>query len=84
MLERYAHPTGAEMSRAVRVLTACTATGTKTGTAPKNRQRTSKKRGRVSVVKSRVAKWRPQRVAPEMYSVHAAAGGVAIAVVGAR
>jgi len=31
MLERYAHPSGAEMSRAVRVLTAYT-TGTKTGT----------------------------------------------------
>jgi integrase-like protein len=54
MLERYAHPSGAEMSRAVRVLTAYTATGTKTGTAPKNDQSTSKKRGRVSVVKKDV------------------------------
>jgi len=61
MLERYAHPSGAEMSRAVRVLTAYTATGTKTGTAPKNDQSTSKKRGRVSVVKKDVTKWRPQR-----------------------
>ena len=65
MLERYAHPSGAEMSRAVRVLTPYTTsptrTGTKTGTAPKNGQSTSKKRGRVSAVKSGVTKWRPQR-----------------------
>jgi hypothetical protein len=38
MLERYAHLTGAEMSRAVRVLTAYIATGT----APKIDQRVSK------------------------------------------
>ena len=36
MLERDAHPTGVQMSRAVRGLTTYTATGTKTGTAPKN------------------------------------------------
>ena len=34
MLERYAHPSGAEMSRVVRVLTAYAA-GTKAGTATK-------------------------------------------------
>ncbi len=56
MLERYAHPSGAEMSRAVRVLTTYTATGTKTGTAPKNDHNAPKKRGRVSAVKSRVMK----------------------------
>ena len=61
MLERYAHPSGAEMSRAVRVLTPYTATGTKTGTETKNGQRASKKRGRVSLVKSGVTKKRPQR-----------------------
>ena len=61
MLERYAHPSGAEMSRAVRVLTPYTATGTKTGTAPKNSQRTSKKRGRVSALRLAVTKKRPQR-----------------------
>ena len=61
MLERYTHPSGAEMSRAVRVLTQYTTTGTKTGTAPKNDHRASKKRGRVSAVKSGVAIWRPQR-----------------------
>jgi hypothetical protein len=47
MLERYAHPSGAEMSSAVRVLTAYTATGTNAGTASKTSQSTSKKRGRV-------------------------------------
>ena len=61
MLERYAHPSGAEMSRAVRVLTPYTATGTKTGTAMKNDQSTVKKRGRVSVVKLGVTEKRPQR-----------------------
>src|SRR5205814_9511638 len=61
MLERYAHPSGAEMSRAVRVLTAFTATGTKTGTATKNDRSASKRRGRVSAVKARLTKWRPQR-----------------------
>jgi hypothetical protein len=35
MPERYAHPSGAEMSRVVGVLTSST-TGTKTGTAPKD------------------------------------------------
>jgi integrase len=60
MLELYAHPSGAEMSRAVRVLTTDTATGTKTGTAPKNDHNAPKKRGRVSAVKSGVTKWRPQ------------------------
>ena len=61
MLERYTHPSGAEMSRAVRVLTQYTTTGTKTGTAPKNDHRAPKGRGRVSAVKSGVAIWRPQR-----------------------
>jgi hypothetical protein len=61
MLERYAHPSGAEMSRAVRVLTAYTVTGTKTGTATKNDQSALKKRGRVSAVKSGDTTWRPQR-----------------------
>jgi integrase len=65
MLERYAHPSGAEMSRAVRVLTPYTATGTKTGTAPKTDQGTVRKRGRVSAVKLRVTEKRPQR-APEI------------------
>ena len=36
MLERYAHPSAAEMSRAFRVLTAYAANGTKTGTATKS------------------------------------------------
>ena len=52
ILERCAHPSGAEMSRAVRVLTAYTATGTKTATATKNDPSAPKKRGRVSAVKS--------------------------------
>ena len=63
MRERYAHPSGAEMSRAVRVLTAFTATGTKTGTATENDRSASKRRGGVSAVKARVTKWRPQPVA---------------------
>jgi len=42
MLERYAHPSGAEMSRAVRVLTAYT-TRTKPGTTAKNGKRDRKK-----------------------------------------
>ena len=61
MLERYAHPSGAEMSRAVRVLTPYTATGTKTGTAPKTDLTTSTKRSGETIVKSEVTKWRPQR-----------------------
>jgi hypothetical protein len=60
MLERYAHPSGPEMSRAVRVLTEYTATGTKTGTATKTDQGAPKKRGRISAVKSGVTKVRPQ------------------------
>jgi hypothetical protein len=59
MLERYVHPSGAEMSRAVRVLTAYT-TGTKTGTAPKNGQPSSKKTDAITVVKKNLTKWRPQ------------------------
>jgi integrase len=61
MLERYAHPSGAEMSRAVRVLAQYTATGTKTGTAPKIGSDTGKRRGRLSAVKQQLTKWRPQR-----------------------
>jgi hypothetical protein len=60
MLERYAHPSGAEMSRAVRVLTVYT-TGTKTGTATKNGNGDPKNTDAASVVKSEVTKWRPQR-----------------------
>ena len=60
MLERYAHPSGAEMSRAVRVLTAYT-TGTKTGTATKNGNGDPKTADAGSAVKSEVTKWRPQR-----------------------
>ena len=37
MLERYAHPSGAEMSRAARVLTAYTATGRRNGHNDANR-----------------------------------------------
>ena len=60
MLERYAHPSGAEMSRAVRVLTAYT-TGTKTGTAKKSDPPSSTKADAESVVKKDVTKWRPHR-----------------------
>ena len=60
MLERYAHPSGPEMARAVRVLTAYT-TGTKTGTATRTESRTSKKRDAETVGKKKVNKWRPQR-----------------------
>jgi integrase len=60
MLERYAHPSGAEMSRAVRVLTAYT-TGTRTGTATKNGNGDPKTADAASAVKSEVTKWRPQR-----------------------
>jgi hypothetical protein len=59
MLERYAHPSGAEMSRAVRVLTAYT-TGTKTGTATKNGNGDPQNADAASAVKSGVTKWRPQ------------------------
>jgi hypothetical protein len=58
MLERYAHPSAAEMSRAVRVLTAYT-TGTKTGTATKNRNGDADRADAASAVKSEVTKWRP-------------------------
>ncbi len=60
MLERYAHPSGAEMARAVRVLAAYT-TGTKTGTETKNGKETSKKADGASAVKREVTKWRPHR-----------------------
>jgi hypothetical protein len=60
MLERYAHPSGAEMSRAVRVLTGYT-TGTKTGTATKNRNGDPERTDAASAVKSAVRKWRPQQ-----------------------
>lgn len=60
MLERYAHPSGAAMSRAVRVLTAYT-TGTKTGTASKSGNGDPKNPDAASAVKSAVTKWRPQR-----------------------
>jgi hypothetical protein len=59
MLERYAHPSGAEMSRAVRVLSAYT-TGTRTSTATKNTKRDQNKSGAASGVKSEVSEWRPQ------------------------
>ena len=59
MLERYAHPSGAEMSRAVQVLTAYT-TGTKTGTATKNGNGDPKTADAASGVKSGVT-WRPHR-----------------------
>jgi len=60
MLERYAHPSGAEMRRAVRVLTAYT-TGTKTGTAPRNETSDQKKADAASSSESEVSVWRPQR-----------------------
>jgi integrase len=60
MLERYAHPSGAEMSRAVRVLTAYTAR-TKTGTAPKIVKRDRKKSSAASAADSEVSEWRPHR-----------------------
>jgi hypothetical protein len=60
MLERYAHPSGAEMSRAVRVLTAYT-TGTKTGTATKNGKRDRKRTSAASIDDKEVSDWRPQR-----------------------
>jgi len=58
MLERYAHPSDAEMTRAVRVLTAYT-TGTKTGTATKNGKRDRKKTSAASGDDSEVSEWRP-------------------------
>src|SRR6266852_5091122 len=58
MLERYAHPSGAERSRAVRVLTAYTIRY-KTGTATKNGKRDRKKRSAASVDESEVNEWRP-------------------------
>ncbi len=60
MLERYAHPSGADMARAVRVLTAYT-TGTKTGTAEKADSRSSKSGDAERVGKKEVTKWRPHR-----------------------
>jgi integrase-like protein len=60
MLERYAHPSGAEKSRAVRVLSAYT-TGTKTGTVAKNRNGDPERSDASRAVKSEVRKWRPQR-----------------------
>jgi integrase len=60
MLERYAHPSSAEMARAVRVLTAYT-TGTKTGTATKSETGTLKRADAAIAVTSEVTKWRPQR-----------------------
>src|SRR5437660_11341668 len=60
MLERYAHPSGTEMARAVRVLTQYTATGTKTGTVPKIKSESRKRPERVSAVQRQLTKWRPQ------------------------
>ena len=71
MLERYAHPSGAEMSRAVRVLTAYTA-GTKTGTATKNGTGDPKSADAASAVKSGVTKWRPQRDSNPCFSLERA------------
>ena len=68
MLDRYAHPSGAEMSRAVRVLTAYT-TGTKTGTATKNGRGDPKNADAASAVKSAVTKWRPQRDSNPRFSL---------------
>jgi hypothetical protein len=59
MLKRYAHPSGAEMSRAVRVLTAYT-TGTKTGTVAKSGDGNAEGTGAASAVKRKVRRWRPQ------------------------
>ena len=71
MLERYAHPSGAEMSRAVRVLTAYT-TGTKTGTATKNENDDPKTAEAASAVKNEVMKWRPQRDSNPRFSLERA------------
>ena len=71
MLERYAHPSGAEMSRAVRVLTACT-TGTKAGTATNNGVADPKTADAASAVKSAVKKWRPQRDSNPCFSLERA------------
>ena len=56
MLERYAHPSGAAMTRAVRVLTAYT-TGTKTGTATQNAKRDRKTSRAASVEETEVSEW---------------------------
>ena len=71
MLERYAHPSGAEMSRAVRVLTAYT-TGTNLGTATKNGNGDPKDADAASAVKSGVTKWRPQRDSNPCFSLERA------------
>ena len=71
MLERYAHPTGAEMSRAVRVLTAYT-TGTNLGTATKNGNGDPKTADAASAGKSGVTKWRPQRDSNPCFSLERA------------
>lgn len=55
----------AEMSRAVRVLTAYT-TGTKTGRATKNRNGDPEGTDAASAVKSEVRKWRPQRASRQV------------------
>ena len=60
MLERYAHPGGAEMTRAVRMLTAYT-TGTKTGTATQDAERDRKTSRAASVEETEITAWRPRR-----------------------
>ncbi len=59
MLERYAHPTGEEMQRAVRVLSDQT-TGTKTGTAPAVGESSDSEEACNALVRVELA-WRPQR-----------------------
>jgi hypothetical protein len=71
MLERYTHPSGAEMSRAVRALTAYTI-GTKTGTATKNGNGDPQNADAGSAVKSEVTKWRPQRDSNPCFSLERA------------
>ena len=72
MLERYAHPSGAEMTRAVRVLTAYT-TGTKTGTATQDAKRDRKTSRAASVEETEVSEWRPHRDSNPGFSLERAA-----------
>ena len=60
MLERYAHPSDAEKRRAVELMAARTAPGTKTGTEP-SRADSPKNHGASKLLKRKGIGWRPQR-----------------------
>ena len=60
MLERYAHPSDAEKRRAVELMAARTAPGTKTGTEP-SRADSPKNHGSSKSLKGKGIGWRPQR-----------------------